>query len=79
MELSRQPIKETALADQGGNLYKFYMAHCICEIVNRFRMNNEKAAQILPVIKRLISTNELMEQGDGATQSSKVDFEVTDF
>ena len=38
-EMDKTPLDETNLAEQGGNLYKFYMAHCINEIVYRYRLN----------------------------------------
>ena len=44
--LDSTPLRETVTADQGGNLYKFYMAHCICEIISRFSLNQAKIKQI---------------------------------
>ena len=36
------PIEETNLSSDGGNLYKFYMAYCLNEIVYRFTSNIRK-------------------------------------
>jgi len=44
--LDRTPLEETTLTEQGGNLYKFYMAHCINEIICRYRLNQEKRRKV---------------------------------
>lgn len=44
--LDSTPLEETNLSDQGGNMYKFYMAHCINEMVCRYRLNQEKTHKI---------------------------------
>ena len=53
--LNTKPIKHTNLADQGGNMYKFYMAHCLCEIISRYRLNQEKLRIIYALRDKLSS------------------------
>ncbi len=33
------PFLETTLAAQGGNMFKFYMAHCLNETICRYKLN----------------------------------------
>lgn len=47
--LDDTPLEETSLTDQGSNLYKFYMAHCINEIVCRYRLNQDKRNKIFAI------------------------------
>lgn len=53
--LTTTPFDETNLTEQGGNLYKFYMAHCINEIVYRFRLNLEKRKDVVSLKEKLIN------------------------
>lgn len=57
--LTTTPFDETHLTEQGGNLYKFYMAHCLNEIVYRFRLNLEKRKDVLSLKEKLISAKHL--------------------
>ena len=79
--LDNRPIRETNLADQGGNMYKFYMASCICEIIDRFKLNNEKRQKIEPILKRLCESRDSvnLDAGGGGTEVGFIDFAVKDF
>ena len=59
-EMDKTPLDETNLAEQGGNLYKFYMAHCINEIVYRYRLNFQKRKEILVLKERLVDAKSLV-------------------
>ena len=45
-DLDKTPLDETNLTELGGNMYKFYMAHCLNEIVSRFRLNADKRKEV---------------------------------
>lgn len=54
--LDQTPLDETALTEHGGNMYKFYMAHCINEIVCRFKLNQDKC-KIIYSLKEILSVD----------------------
>ena len=58
-ELDKTPLPETNLADQGGNMYKFYMAHCLNEMVCRYRLNFYKKREIIALKERLVDAKNL--------------------
>ena len=45
---------DTNLTEEGGNLYKFYIAHCINEIIYRFTTNIHKKNSIASMRETLI-------------------------
>ena len=50
-------MDETNLTENGSNLYKFYMAHCINEIVCRYRGNQDKRKTIYSLKDSLVPLN----------------------
>jgi serine/threonine protein kinase len=58
--LDSTPLAETNLAEGGGNMYKFYMAHCINEVICRFRINRDKRRQIHLLRDRLVDSKPLV-------------------
>ena len=60
-------MSDTNLADQGGCMYKFYMAHCINEIVCRYRLNAEKRREIFMLRDYLVDSKNLLMADAGAS------------
>ena len=59
--LDKTPLDETHLSDLGGNMYKFYMAHCINEITFRFRLNIDKLKDVASLKEKLIDARKIFE------------------
>ena len=77
--LDLTPLQETSLSDLGGNMYKFYMAHCINEIVYRFLLNQEKRRTIYSCKEFLTETKKLsLEQAASITAKGSL-IELDDF
>ena len=58
-QLDQRPMRDTNLAEHGGNMYKFYMAHCLCEILNRFRLNQDKRRAIYGMREHMVDAKKL--------------------
>ena len=60
--LNSTPLEETHLTELGGNLFKFYMAHCLNEIIYRFRFNLEKRKEVISLKEKLVNSKNILNE-----------------
>jgi len=79
MDLRSAGFSDTNIADNGSNLLKFYMAHCINEIINRYRMNCDKRRQIYLLKEHLLDSKQMVFQENPRAAYQSAMINLTDF